>query len=282
VHAFEHNVEFMVELVGRRKDFGVDRFLQQIKGETTFADLLQRYDVTVPSAPVDPAIRQIDDLLFASKQVIVAARPRLAVAPAGEADLFNLRLEFARPLGSPDPRVKMSAWPITQPSERAQEIDGKPVSFPRLSYAGLTPLIAFALTAQIGEKPAKTVFVLNLPLEGAPEDRQDRVVRSLIENRDQLLRYILFLLAAGHEAAASSGDLRKFLEKHAGAGADVAQPYLLETMLRALHRSPEQLGRVASLLNVLRKAPGSSELLSDDFQNVWEPIWETAQQVMAK
>ena len=38
---------------------------------------------------------------------------------------------------------------------------------------------------------------MNLPLEGAPEDRQDRVLRSLIENRDQLLRYILFLLASG-------------------------------------------------------------------------------------
>jgi hypothetical protein len=47
---------------------------------------------------------------------------------------------------------------------------------------------------------------------GAPEDRQDRVVRSLIANRDQLLRYILFLLAGGDEGAASSGELRRLLE----------------------------------------------------------------------
>ena len=59
-------------------------------------------------------------------------------------------------------------------------------------------------------------------------------------------------------------------------------PYLLETMLRALHREPAQLERVASLLDVLRKAPGSSELLSDDFQKVWNPIWDAAREAVAK
>jgi hypothetical protein len=39
---------------------------------------------------------------------------------------------------------------------------------------------------------------------------------------------------------------------------------------------------VASLLDVLRKAPGSSELLSDDFQSVWNPIWDAAREAVAK
>ena len=74
------------------------------------------------------------------------------------------------------------------------------------------------------------------------------------------------------------------LLKSPGDGAErrFANPYLLETMLRALHRGPAQLERVASLLEVLRKQPGSSELLSDDFQKIWEPIWDAAQQAMAK
>src|ERR1700688_3837729 len=122
------------------------------------------------------------------------------------------------------------------------------------------------------------VFVMNLPLDGAPEDRQDRVVRSLIENRDQLLRYILFLLACGDEAAASFGDLRRLL-KSPGDGSETGslKPYLLDTILLALHRSPAQLERVESLLDALRKHQGSSELLSDDFQKIWGPIWEAAQ-----
>jgi len=150
----------------------------------------------------------------------------------------------------------MRAWPITQQAERGQAL-GKSIVFPRLSYGGLTPLIAFSITATIDETERNSVFVMNLPLHGAPEDRQDRVVRSMIENRDQLLRYILFLLACGDEAAASSGDLRRLL-KSPGDGSERGSrnPYLLETMLRALHRSPVQLERVESLLDVLRKQQG--------------------------
>lgn len=108
-------------------------------------------------------------------------------------------------------------------------------------------------------------------------------LRSLIGNRDQLLRYILFLLAAGDESAGFAGDLRSLLRSGEDDGPVAApNPYLLETMLRALHREPAQLGRVASLLDALRRAPGSSTLLTDEFQSVWSPIWEATQQEVAK
>ncbi len=282
VHALQHNVEFMIELVGKKSRFGVDQFLQQVKGETKFADLLQTYDVNAAYVPVDATERQLDQLLRATKRALAAAGPLLVVTSAGEKDLFDLTLEWERPPHWPNAAAEIRAWPITQQAERGQKI-GKSIVFPRLSYGGLTPLIAFSVTVKIGEAGRKSVFVMNLPLQGAPEDRQDRVIRSLIENRDQLLRYILFLLACGDEVAASSGDLRRLLRspEHDG-GRELRNPYLLETMLRTLHRGPEQLERVASLLEVLRRQPGSSELLSDEFQAIWEPIWDTAQQARAK
>lgn len=282
VHALQHNVEFMVQLVGKKSRFGVDQFLRQVKGETSFADMLQTYDVNAASVPTDATAQKLDDLLQATKRALATAGPRLVVMAAGEKDLFDMSLEWERAPRWPDGAVEICTWPITQQAERGQAVTQSNV-FPRLSYGGLTPLMAFSINAKIGAAERKSVFVMNLPLLGAPEDRQDRVVRSLIENRDQLLRYILFLLASGDEAAASSGDLRRLL-KSAGDGSDrpANSPYLLETMLRALHRGPAQLERVASLLEVLRKQPGSSELLSDDFQKIWEPIWAAAQQAMVK
>jgi len=125
-------------------------------------------------------------------------------------------------------------------------------------------------------------FVMNLSLNGAPEDRQDRVIRSLIGNRDQLLRYILFLLASDDEAAAFSSDFRGSLSLEQQDADRAPHPCLLETMVRAVHRGPAHLARVASVLEVLRKQPGSSELISDDFQKIWQPIWDAAQQVIAK
>jgi hypothetical protein len=280
-HALQHNVEFMVELVGRRSQCGVDQFLRQAKGETNFADLLKRYDVNTPPVPVDATAQQLDDLLQAVKRAIDAAAPRLIVKSAEEPDLFELRLEWAHAPHWPKPNVKMTAWPITQQAEAGQDLE-KPILFPRLSFRGLTPLFAFSATAKIDDKERTAVFVMNLPMKGAPEDRQDRVVRSLIANRDQLLRYILFLLAGADEGAASSGELRRLLESPEKGERGAHDPYLLETMLRALHRSPAQLERVASLLDVLHKQEGSSELLSEDFQRIWEPIWEAARHEVPK
>jgi hypothetical protein len=281
-HALQHNVEFMVELVGKKSRFGVDQFLRQVKGETNFADMLKAYDVNAPAVPVDATAQQLDDLVQAVKRAIAAAGPRLVATATEEKDVFDMRLDWESTPRWPKGSVEMRVWPITQQAERGQAL-GKSIIFPRLSYLGLTPLIAFSITAKIGETERKSVFVMNLPLHGAPEDRQDRVVRSLIDNRDQLLRYILFLLASGDEAAASSGDLRRLLTSP-GDRSEGGQrnPHLLETMLRALHRGPAQLERVESLLEVLRKQPGSSELLSDDFQKIWQPIWDAAKQAMAK
>ncbi len=111
---------------------------------------------------------------------------------------------------------------------------------------------------------------MNLALDGAPADREDHVLRSLIENRDQLLRYILFLLSSGNEAAASSGELAGLLQLVNGSAECAAPlPFLLETMLRSLHQGAAQLERVEALLEVLRRGPNNSELLSPDFQEIW-------------
>jgi hypothetical protein len=281
-HAMQHNVEFMVELVGKKSRFGVDQFLRQVKGETNFADLFQSYDLSAPSLRPNQTAKQLDQLICNAKKALAAASPKLIVKSSVDADLFDLCLAWKKAPYLPDPGVTARAWPITQPAERAQTL-GKAIVFPRLSHAGLTSLIAFSVSASIDQVSQETVFVMNLPLDGAPEDRQDRIIRSLIESSDQLLRYILFLLSSGDEAAASSGNLRRLLNLDAGSvGRNLPHPYLLETMLRALHRGPAQFDRVASLLDVLRKGSKSPELLGQGFQQIWEPIWDAAQQAMSK
>lgn len=281
-HALEHNVEFMVEMVGMRRDFGVKHLLQQVTGETNFADLLKPFDVDTAPSPANLAERQLDQLIQAAKHSLADALPRVIVTPAGEAELFDLSLAWTRPLRWPDGDLEVRTWPITQQAERAVAVKDS-VVFHRVSYEGLTPLFAFAITANVDGTKGRSVFVMNLPLEGAPDDRQDRVLASLLAGRDQLLRYIFFLLAAGDETAAASGELVLLLGNSDGTGPQVLPlPCLLETMLRTLHRQPAQLKRVASVLEALRKAPNGSELLSADFQRIWEPIWEAAQESFEK
>jgi hypothetical protein len=282
VHALKHNVEFMVELVGKKSRFGVDQFLRQVKGETHFADLLQRYDVNLASTPTDPTAKKLDDLFQAAKRALAAARPHLVVTSAGEPNLFDLCLEWTHPPRWPQKGLSVRAWPITQAAERALVVSERMV-FSRLSHEGLTPLIAFAVSTEMNGRKGQSVFVMNLPLEGAPADRQERVLASLLAGRDQLLRYILFLLAAGDEVATSSGELADLISGAESRGDRVLRlPCLLETLLRTLHRGPAQIERVASLLDALRRSPNGSELLSPEFRDIWEPIWETAQQSKLK
>ena len=278
VHALKHNVEFMVELVGMKSRFGVEQFLRPGNGETVFADLLRAYDPEIKSVPTDPAQRQLDELIQGVKNGIAKGRPKLAVKPSGETDLFDLRLEWKRPPRWPKTGIDVRVWPITQPRERSQPL-AEEVDFPRLSYQGLTPLFAFAISVEAADAKSESVFVMNLPLEGMPEDRNDRVLASLLTGQE--LRYILFLLSSGDEGSTASAELVKLMSGDGqidGRGT-LSATGLFETLVRALHRSPAQLDRVDSLLESLKRAGASTEgsiLLDPEFQKIWEPIWEVA------
>ncbi len=277
VHALRHNVEFMVELVGKRSRCGVDAFLKATKGETRFADLLQDFSLDLPTQPADDSLKALDRIIQLTKRAIAAAKPQLAVVPGDAPGLFDVRFEWQRTPLWPAEIYEVYAWPITQPQERALRAEAN-FTLSRVSYEGLTPLLAFSVKAKSEATEGGSVFVLNLPLLNAPEDREERVLASLVGSHDKLLRYILFLLASSDEAAAASGELARLLAHEGTSERSVwSPPPLLETMLRTLHRHPEQLERVAALLEALRKAPDGSQLLSEEFQRIWEPIWATAQ-----
>ena len=48
---------------------------------------------------------------------------------------------------------------------------------------------------------------------------------------------------------------------------------LLEALMRALSRNPEQLDRIARLVDDLRRTEQGARLLPEGFDSVWEPIW---------
>lgn len=275
--ALERNVEFMVELVGKRSYCGVDRLLQQVKGEIHFADMLQAFDVNAVHDAVDTLEQQLDTLLMEIKRKIADARPLLKVTASDKADQFDMALEWKRPPQWNPDEIDVAVWPITQLRDRSMAGTAS-IMFTGLNYEGLTPLIAFAITARRNGASRETVFVMNLPMSGAPEDRADRAMCSLIANGDNLIRHILFLLAAGENESLNSGALEHFIGQDAnGAPWNGTTPFLLETMLRALYRNPSQLRRVASLLETLRKQPDGFDLLAPEFEEIWSPIWSVGE-----
>ena len=277
--AFNQNVEFLVELTGRKKNkqnpCGIDSL---ITGEG-FRKLLVPY--TPPSTVAEESARlKLERRLDELRLLVAGSRLKVSVTPL-EDRRYQLRLIRTLPdtYKSADD-IEMKCWPITDHESAAKHFnrDGAEAAvFDWLTMERITSFIAFALTVKEVE-PAVTIrFALNLPLENAPSDtdRQSFLLRQIIQNSGQLTRLLRFLLAE-HE-----NDAGILLTGTMGVGAETwpesakTEEPLLELLLRALDQDPAKLVEIARLFQDLGtdgKAP-----LPSEFDKIWKPIWEVCQ-----
>jgi hypothetical protein len=267
---FNGNVELLVELVGPRSKFGIDALFRREEGKTCLGDLLEEFR---------PQARTIDEEQEGARAEIERTRQLLAASGfaatvSSSGDLFTLAISATDSSLSLEPDIGVQCWPVTLGQGWAREIGrvSGGASFENLSLEALTSFIAFEVTTREPER--SEVFVLNVPLLGAPFDRRERLLRSFIKDRQRLMRFLLFLLADDAELADAMGTKRGVPGTLADAE-DVSRSNgaLLETLLRTLHRSPERLDAVARLVDDVRRQPDAADLLPPSFEQIWEPIW---------
>lgn len=278
--AFHHNVEFMVQLTGKKSRVGIDQFLAQIENQTTFRDLLKPY------MPGDE-VKLEDDLTARLEQQAVHIQRRLArlpltatvVAPAAEGQLYQLALylpDSADALDLPE-RTELWCWPITLNEERRAlgRLAGTPLVQFTLSLEALTSFFAFEIRVVAGEEEVRNRFVLNVPLRNIPSGRQERILRQLLGDRNKVLRYLLMLLADEDDMY---GLLDVLLAKHPESsvrnGSGREQITFFEPLVRALARDPAKLDRVHRLVEDLVQEPDGVNLLPARFLDIWTPIWQ--------
>jgi hypothetical protein len=271
--AFDRNVEFLVELTGKRSDLGIDALLAQRDGVVTLRSLLLPFETS------DTPVADDED---ASAAEAALDAGRLAIATAGWIaqsttvdDGHDLVLAPARSVVLPAEVTSVRAHPIMLPEAAAKAgDDALHFTFPGLTTTALTSFFAFEVTAKVGERSANCRFVVNADLRGAPADRRESLLRSLLRDRRQVIRFLLLLLAdddqiiqgdvGGGAVGAGAGG--------GSAGADGTEA-LLETLLRTLHRSPERLDEVARLLRDLEATETPEDpLVPPGFREVFEPI----------
>jgi hypothetical protein len=287
--AFSRNVEFLVELVGKKCDFGVDAFLKHVKGQTRFADLLHKFEPQEIVVEKDAEARAAEKLAEHVRAALLALSIKAIVSPIPDSPVFNMVLSGTATTGArfqPE-SVAISCWPVTLPEREAVDglglVSSESISFPRLTFEALTAFMAFDVRADVGKCNHRLRFVLNLPVEGLPTDRPERMFRLILQDKKQVMRMLLLLLAdSGADALIGSthahgisDDDRADNEGH-GLG-DLA---LFEPLLRTLEHSPAKLTRVARLISDLEKTPGGTELLPLGFMQIWTPIWTVAQRLV--
>lgn len=286
--AFNSNVEFLVELAGRKSLCGVEAFLAREEHRTTFADLLQPYEPGGEKTPSDPLPKELEEALASARHFLVTSTPVAHVRAAEDAETYHVSLESpGRGDGEVPPAVAVRCWPISlhESSAVTPEYEVKlRASFGPLSFEALTSFFAFELTASKGQKELSYRFVLNAPLEGAPADRQERLLRAMLRDRKHVLRFIMLLLAEG---GSELGEVLSRIrdedgeEKRAGRGGPAGDFELpvFEKLVRALDRNPARLDRVAGVVGDLLKTPEGRDLLPEGFEEVWGPIWAARQGV---
>jgi len=274
--AFEKNVEFLVELTGKKSLCGVDAFLGTEKNGGGFLNLLAPFSPAEVPVPVDPIQQHMEEVLEETRRALASASLSARVLSDGASKSYQLRLEPGeRPLPPISAGLSIRAWPITlRPEVGAVFQSGAdPVcEFGQVSFEALTSFFALELTLTYEGRTCSITFVLNIPLIGAPEDRPQRILLSLLGDRQKFLRFLALLLAGTSVDAAALVGTDGTDPAHNGAGNGLEQG-LLETLIRALDHNPGKLDQVSRLITDLGKTEDGQRVLPEGLTSIWEPIW---------
>lgn len=269
------NIEFLVELVGSRSQFGIDQLLHKEKGSTSFADMLEPFIAPDVVPDVDAVQKSIEHELDNARRLL-ACRVLRAVVTAEEVEgSYSIQIMSAEPLTGPDDIV-VRCWPVTFQEHLANLCStsaGVIATFGGITLDAITAFYAFEMSLERKGKKAKSRFVVKADLEGVPEGRFSCLLRSLLKNRNQVVQMLLMLLADQDIPNFNVGGKSRIPGEDADTSNGSAEIPLLESLLRALDRDPEKIDRINALVNDLMGTDEGVELLPEGFNDIWPAIW---------
>lgn len=272
------NVEFLVELIGPKSRYGIDSFLRQEKGTILFRDLLKEFVLPVLPPVPDAHQQMLDYEVSLVRRRLATAGLAAIVVSVPEENGYIVEVHCLRDTPSLPSDMQIRCWPVTFKEHLAVRccLDAPVIArFDRVTLDTLTEFLVFDLSLARDGRKSSSRFVIQVPLKGEPEGRFARLLRILLENKGQVLRLLLLLLA-DHEIEpgdGGNGSRVLFGEDGTGSGGLPGIP-LLESLLRALDRQPEKIDRVSRLVDDLSKDPEGVRLLPDGFLEIWPAIRE--------
>ncbi len=270
------NVEFVVELMGARKNVGIDALLDSRAAAEAGAGgllrMLKPYNKPDCSPAIDPDLDRLEKKIDTLWRQLAAVAIWVGIFPE-DGGSFRAALTVP-PLDIPD-GVECHCWPVMLPKGRAQELKDSrttaTINFGAMSIFAVTPFWAFRLRGRLGKAEQTVEFVLRLPLEGMPEGRRAAIMSSMINSSEGFLRYLALLLS--DDPTAPGGNILGHGSRGRG-GANAEPPWsaagVLESLIRAYSRNPKRLARIAALLADLQQGATAASVIPPEFEDVWE------------
>ena len=271
-----HNVEFMIELTGRKSKFGIDKILGDEDDDFSLSALLMPYPESRQQAEVDAAEAKAENLAEQVRTLLVEAELSLKVEESDKSQ-FDLALSGSKEFKPAEGDISVLCWPVSLPMSYAQSFDStiktKPIVFPKISIVYITPFIAFQIEARVDTSKHITRFVLNLPIQNLPPNRDDLIISAIIEDQGQFLRYLRLLLAGDTSYAIEEFlQIGQSMRKDSSKWLDLDMP-LIEDLIRALSRSPQnKIDRIAEIVEQLQRTPQGKQIIPEEFEQLWQAI----------
>lgn len=273
------NVEFLVEVRGKKSVIGIDKILGTDEDEKSLRNLLYPYRAPEESSEEDAVCQELEEKLEALRRRLLDSGFQLTVVAREDSSLYDLVLTWNQLPELPS-SLELVVWPVTQKVEKSRSLHSehgvKELQFENLSALSLTSFLAFELRAEKKDIKAKVRFVLNLPVKGMPENRGREVLKALLADREKFMRYLLMIL--GEERSEEFLGSMRLDGRDWGSWQSSEFIPLFEELVRAIARNPEKIDRIESILADLRETEDGLKVLPEGFELIWEPIWEARRQ----
>lgn len=257
------NIEILVELIGPAKEVGG---IDSILGPEGMGQYLVAFDSSIECSYEEQS-QETAKILEQVRRQIAQAGLWASCELSDDDRMRKLILHGLIP--GLDEVDCIYLWPITRSGKAGIRLvaqdnhSARRMEIAELSVAEVTGLVAFEV--QLGDNQLS--FVLNLPLENAPQDRIAEIMRILINNEESFFRYLFLLLGHTQQLTSEGGARLSFLQRLAQHQQGI-EAGVLEELVRTYSRTPAELKNIAKMIEQLT-TDDTQKIIPKRFRELW-------------
>ena len=261
------NVEFLVEVIGRRRTMGIDRLLPPDAESTDgLRPLVEPYVRQEPEDRTEERTRRrlqrtlrriagIEHVI----EVIREAPPSDSSAPQSYSAMVTASRAY------PTAEDVTSSIALLTRTATTTEVDAHPhLIVHELPAADITPCIVVTVT----EGGISESTVLLGRLDGAPEGRLDAVIARQVDDREKFMRLLMLLLSLGTPSQLAALLAGRARTGDSAGSIDITTSGVLELVLRGLSTRSPAIDDIDHLITRVL----DDEVLPEGFFEFWQEV----------
>lgn len=248
------NIEFMIKLKAKRNKFNINNLIEDVfNGEKGGKDSpFQLVDMAniIPTGP-EPKGGNLDLIIKKIIKLNIIANVTI------NGDFYDINLIADNFDENEFKDYKIQIKPLL--SGNYVEFS-KNMKFEKISKIDLSQFFKLTICNQEHTKRA----LIKIPIIGMPEDRQNEVISSIIDDETAFIKYVAFLLGDDYILIPSNPGHDGNSDDHKGIGQ--LKPELYEKMLRAAQSNPKKLENIGFLIKTL----SNDEVIPEGFEELYD------------